>query len=188
MPRLTGHRSLASDRWPQGLCLLFFALWLTGCATRNVNPPQARANTGYVDLHVDPAEELWWEVARFDESTRSFKSVFSEFEPPPGGVLRLAFAPGRHRLRVTFLNRVIAKPTEVEVEVLDGKITPVLVTLTEAGATLVRTTQESLGGTARGRSGRRTKIGSDETPIYGISAVADPPVAYRPKERVPDAR
>lgn len=170
------------------LTLAALALWTSGCATPNVNPPQARANTGYVDFHADPAGELWWEVARFDENTQSFKSVFSELSPPPGGVLRLAFAPGRHRLQVTFINRVIAKPVEVEVEVLDGKITPVRIMLTEAGVTLVRTETESVGGTAKGRYGRRTKIDTDESVTYSISAVADPPVDYQLKERTPYAR
>jgi hypothetical protein len=149
---------------------------------------QFRANTGYVDFHADSSGELSWDVARFDDRTQSFKSVFSELEPAAGGFLRLAFAPGRHRLQVTFLNRVIAKPAEVEVEVQDGKITPVRVTLTEAGTALVRTKEVSRGGTAYGRYGRRTKIGSDETAMYGISAVADPPVTYQLKERMPYAR
>src|SRR5213078_2009585 len=145
--------------------LLLFALWLTGCATPNVNPPQARANTGYVDFHADPPEEFWWEVARFDDRTQDFQRVFSEFSPPPGGVLRLAFAPGTHRLRVTFLNRVIVKPVEVNVELLDAKITPVQITLTEAGVTFVRTETKSVGA-ARGGVGQRTKISADESFMY----------------------
>jgi hypothetical protein len=109
-------------------------------------------------------------------------------EPAAGGFLRLAFAPGRHRLQVTFLNRVITQPAEIEVEVQDGKITPVRATLTSAGVALVETRETSRGGTAYGRYGRRTKISSDETAMYGISAVADPPVAYQHKERMPYAR
>lgn len=170
------------------LPLSALALLAPGCATRNVNPPQARANTGYVDFHADASAGLSWEVARFDELKRAFQRVSSELAPPPGGVLRLEFAPGHHRLRVTFLNRVVTKPAEVEVEVQDGKVLPVRVTLTEAGTTLVRTKEESRGGTAYGRYGRRTKIGSDESVIYDISAVAAPPVAYQPKEQMPYAR
>ena len=169
-------------------CLLLFAmfaLWASGCATRNVNPPQARANTGYVDFHADSSEELGWEAARFDDRTQSFKDVFSELTPPPGGVLRLAFAPGRHRLQVTFLNRVITHPAEVEVEVQDGKITPVRVTLTAAGYAFVKTKEISHGPTARGHYGRRSRFGSTETVIYGISATTEPPVAYQLKERMP---
>jgi hypothetical protein len=170
------------------LLFALLALWASGCATQNVNPPQARANTGYVDFHADSSGELSWDVARFDDRTQSFKSVFSELDPPPDGVLRLAFAPGHYRLRVTFLNRVITQPAEIEVEVQDGKITPVRVTLTNAGVALVETRETSRSGTAYGRYGRRTKIGSDETAMYGISAVAAPPVAYQIKERMPYAR
>jgi hypothetical protein len=123
-------------------------------------------------------------VARFDDRMQNFKNVFSELDPLPDEVLRLAFAPGRHRLRVTFLNRVITQPAEIEVEVQDGKITPVRVALTSAGVALVETRETSRGGTARGRYGRRTKIDSDETVMYGISTVADQPVAYQLKERM----
>jgi hypothetical protein len=169
------------------LTLTAIALLIPGCATRSVNPAQARANTGYVDFHADPASELWWDVARSDESTQNFKSVFSQMNPPQDGVLRLAFAPGRHRLRITFLNRVITKPAEIEVEVQDGKITPVRVELTAAGTTLVETQTENFGGTAKGRYGRHTKYSSDESVMYNLSAVAEPPVAYQPKERMPYA-
>ena len=167
---------------------LIFGLLLGGCATRNVNPTQAKANTGYVDFHADSSSDLSWDVARFDERSQVFQSIFSELEPPQNGALRLAFPPGHCRLRVTFLNRVIAKPAEIEVEVRDGKITPVRVTLTAAGASQVRTEEESRGGRARGSYGRRVKVGSVETAMYNVSAVADPPVAYQTKERKSDAR
>ncbi|HWW01952.1 MAG TPA: hypothetical protein VNZ64_19790 [Candidatus Acidoferrum sp.] len=171
--------------------LLMFAavgLLVIGCASPNVNPPQARANTGYVDFHTEAAAQLMWEVARFDSRTESFQRVFSKFEPLQDRVLRLAFAPGRHRFRVTFLNRVIAQPAEVEVEVQNGKITPVGITFTEASTTLVQTKEVSRGGTLYGRSGRSTKIGTVETAMAAISALADAPVAYQVKERMPYAR
>jgi hypothetical protein len=60
--------------------------------------------------------------------------------------------------------------------------------LTEAGTASVVTKSDNYGGTARGRIGRRTKIGSDETVMYGISAVAEAPVAYQLKEKMPHAR
>jgi hypothetical protein len=159
----------------------------SGCATTNINPAQARANTGYVDFHADSAGELYWQIERFDDSAQSFKKVFSELELPTGGFLRLAFAPGHHRLRVTFMNRVIVQPVEIEVAVQDGKVTPVRVALTPAGTAMVKTVQVSRGATAKGRYGRRAEYGSDETAMYGLSAVADPPVAYQPKEQMPYA-
>ena len=169
------------------LALAALAWWASGCATPNVNPPQARANTGYVDFHADPSGELCWEVARVDDRTQSLRILFSDLQPPPGGILRLAFAPGHYRLRVTFLNRVITQPAEVEVEVQNGKITPVCVVLTSAGTTQVETKEVSRGGTVRGRYGQRTRLGSDEAVMYGLSAVADLPVPYRVKENMSDA-
>ena len=168
------------------LVLAALGLWVTGCATPNVNPPQARANTGYVDFHADPPEELWWEVMRFDDRAQNFQRVFSEFSPPPGGVLRLAFAPGTHRLRVTFLNRVIVKPVELDVEVVDAKVIPVQVTLTEAGVTLVKTETKSVGA-ARGGVGQRTKIGTDEAFMFSLSTVAASPMPYQVKAQTPYA-
>ena len=166
------------------ICLLTLAaaaLLFSSCASPNDNPPQARANTGYVDFHADSSPGLSWEVARFDEGTQAFQKVFSDMNPPTGGVLRLAFAPGRHRLRITFLNRVISQPAEMEVEVQDGKITPVHVTLTAAGTALVDRKTQNVGSTAMGRYGLRTKIVSDTTVMYAVAAVADAPVAYQPR-------
>ena len=163
-------------------------LFISGCASPNVNPPQARVNTGYVDFYADSSEELNWQVRRFDDRTGSFQHVFSELKPPQDGFLRLAFAPGSHRLQVTFLNRVIVKPVEVEVQVQDGRITPVRVTLTAAGVSLVRTREENVGGVGSRRYGRHAKIGADETARYDLSAVAESPVAYQPKGQMPYAR
>jgi hypothetical protein len=178
-------KHLNAADFPQAF--LIFGLLLGGCATRNVNPTQAKVNTGYVDFHADSSSDLSWDVARFDERSQTFQSIFSELEPPQHGALRLAFPPGHCRLRVTFLNRVIAKPAEIDVEVQDGKITPIRVTLTAAGASQVRTEEESRGGRARGSYGRRTKVGSVEMAMYNVSAVAATPVAYRSKERMSNA-
>jgi hypothetical protein len=170
------------------LMLAAAGLFITGCASPNVNPQQARANTGYVDFHAEPPGELSWQVARFDDGKGAFQSVFMDLNPPQDGFVRLAFAPGRYRLRVTFVNRVIVKPAEVEVEVQDGKITPVRVTLTGAGVALVRTREENVGGVGHRRYGQHAKIGNDEADRYDIAAAAAPPVAYQPKQRMPYAR
>ena len=163
------------------------SLFVTGCASPNVNPPHARAKTGYVDFYADSSGELSWQVARFDGRTQDFRSVFSEFEPPPGRALRLAFPPGHYRLRVTFLNRVVRNPGVVEAEVKDGLITPVHVALISDGATQVETKQTSVGGTAYGRYGRRTKFSNDEAATYRVSAEANAPMPYQVKERMPYA-
>ena len=163
------------------------ALVVAGCATANVNPAQAQTNTGYVDFRAISADPLSWEVARFDEGDQSFHRVFSKAEPPAGGCLRLRFVPGSYRLRITFLNRVVAKPAEVTVEVQDGKITPVQVTLTTAGVASVRTEETRVGNTARGYYGRSTRIGSDETTMFDLTAVAGTPMPYQVKEPTSDA-
>ena len=159
-----------------------------GCASPNVNPPAPRANTGYVDFYTESVGEPAWDIQRFDASANEFKLAFSELKLIEGGLLRLAFAPGRHRLRVTFLNRVIAEPAVVEVDVRDGQVSPVQVTLAEAGTSSVQTRQESRGATYRGRSRRRAEIGSYEAKIYRVSAATQESRPYQLKEQMPYAR
>lgn len=182
---MTGFRTIPCL---PALAALALGLLAAGCATPDVNPARARAGTGYVDLHTGSADDLGWDVARFDNDSHGFRRLFSDLKPVEGGILRLALAPGRHRLRVTFLNRVIAQPAEIEMEIQDGKVTPVLVTLTEAGTTQVRTRETRAGGTAYGRYGRRTRIGSDESVLYRLTAAPQPAAAYQPKEHMSYAR
>ena len=170
------------------LLLAALSLGVWGCATRDVNAPQARANTGYVDFYANPAEELNWQVKRISASGKRDEIVFSKLQSPAGGILRLSFMPGHHHLKVRILNRVIAEPLEIEVEVAAGKITPVRVTLTPTGTAYVETRQESYGGTAKGRVGQRVKYGTDETTRYALTAVVDAPIDYQPKERMPYGR
>jgi hypothetical protein len=117
-------------------------------------------------------------VPRYDERAQEFESVYSELKPPQDGILRLAFAPGSYRLRITFLNRVIESPADIEVQVQDGRITPVRVTMTESGAAQVPTSEW-----VRGRFGGRNKHGSNGTISYRLSAEAGPSAAYQPKDQ-----
>ncbi len=165
--------------------LLFIA---TGCASANVNPAAPRANTGYVDLYSPTDAALSWDVKFASGSQDHFKTVFRDVEPVKSDVLRLAFAPGRHRIRITFLNRVVTKPVEAEIEVENGRITPVRVTLSEHGSTFVESKEISRGNTFYGRAGRRTKISSEEAVVFDLSSMADAPIAYQPKEQMPYAQ
>lgn len=163
------------------------ALLCAGCAGPGAHPNQAAPNTGYVDFHTDSTDELSWEVARFDEQSKGFIRVYSELEPPPQGVLRLPFEPGAHRLRVSFLNRVVLEPVVVEVAVKDGMVTPVTIKLTPEGTALVNRDKVELGSTGKGRVGRRTKLTTDESSAYRLTSEAQPPVPYQVIERMPYA-
>ena len=167
------------------LLLDLLLLIAAGCASSNINSPAPRANTGYVDVYSLSDTDLCWNVQVSRASGGDFKTVFSDVKPPESGVLRLAFAPGHHTLRITFLNRVISKPAQVEVEVENGKITPVAVALTGAGATTVVSKQTIIGGSPSLRGGRQTRVNTDETVMYDISAVPAAPVSYQPKEQMP---
>jgi hypothetical protein len=170
------------------LALAGLTLWATGCATRNVNPAQARANTGYVDFCAPASDGLAWEIQRFDAAASDFQPVFSQFDPVADEIVGLAFAPGRHRFQVTFLNRVIVQPVEIEVVVEAARITPIRATLVAADTVLVETREVCRGGTSFGRYGRQIRIASDETTRYRITIESSAPIAYRPKEEMSYAR
>jgi hypothetical protein len=168
------------------LFLLAFAILapgVPGCASRNVNPPQARANTGYMDFYAVNADDLCWDIT----DVKRNKKVFYEFHPVKEPVLRLAFQPGRYPLRVAFLNHVITVPGVADVEVQDGKVTPVRVTLTEAGTALVQTKEISRGGTVYGRYGRRARISSTGSVSYEVSAEPQPPLPFQLRAQMPYA-
>jgi hypothetical protein len=165
-----------------GLCLAW--LELTGCSTPNVNPPAPRAHTGYVDFYTDSDMGLSWEVKRADDRTGEMRAVFSEFKPVEGTILRLAAPPGNHRFQVWFTNQVTEGPQTVQVQVVDGKVTPVHVTLTPAGSTSVERKTYGFRGSTKGYA-RGTKISSDQSSVFQIGAVAGSPQAYGPKERMP---
>jgi hypothetical protein len=155
-----------------------------GCSTGNVNPSKPHANTGYVDFYTDSDLQLSWEVKRTNETNGEMKTVFSEFSPVEGNILRVAAAPGSHQFSVWFINRVTEGPQTVTVPVESGKITPVHVTLTPAGSTSVDRKVYGLRPSAKGY-GRGTKVVSDTTEILDIGAVPQPPLPYQTKEKVP---
>lgn len=169
------------------VAMLATAFLASGCASPNVNPASPQAQTGYVDLHADSSGELSWNVQVRDAAGSGFRKAFYNLDPLEDRILRLAFAPGNCQLRVTFLNRVIAEPVVFEVQVRDGQITPVQIKLVEVGATSVQTKSTSAGGTAYGRYGRRTKIGSYETSMYRVTAAPQEPQPYQIKQHMPYA-
>jgi hypothetical protein len=165
-----------------GLCLTWLAC--TGCSTLNVNPPAPRAHTGYIDFYTDSDMGLSWEVKRTDERTGDTRTVFSEFKAVEGNILRLAAPPGTHRFQVWFMNLVTTGPQSVQVQVVDGKVTPVHITLAPTGSTSVERKDYAFRGSAKGYASG-TKIVSGESAVFQINAEAGTPQAYSPKEGMP---
>lgn len=174
-------KSSASVRFLLLAALL--ALGAAGCATPNVNPPAARAHTGYVDFSAGATNDLYWQVERFDAGTQDFKLVYSQFAPPAGGFLRLALAPGHYQLRITIMNRAVRGPCLVEVQVQDGRVTPVNVRLVPDGVTQVQNKANRVGPTVRGRYGMRTEYSSTESSLFLLTAEAEPSTPYQAKEQ-----
>jgi hypothetical protein len=164
--------------------LLMAGLLTTGCASSNINPPTAKPNTGYVDFFVEERDDLHWQVKDVSRNQK----LFYEFEPIEGGVLRLALAPGRHTLQVRFLNLVVLDPQANAIEVRDGMITPVLVTLEDAGTVHVREKEEQWTASYSGRRGRVTKITTPESDAYRVVLQPAAPVPYKMKNEMPYAK
>jgi hypothetical protein len=165
------------------LALVVLGLLAGGCASPNINPASARPHTGYVDFYAVNADDLWWDITDVNRN----KKAFYEFGPVKEPILRLAFKPGTYQLRVTFLNHAILVPGTADVEVRDGMVTPVTVTLLPAGTALVETKTGRAGGTYYGRYGRRTKITNTEAVSYEVSAESQPPAPFQPKAQMPYA-
>ena len=59
--------------------------FMAGCASsnKNVDPPQATQNTGYIDFYADPPARLSWSVERLDGGTPILQKSF--FQLPSVG-------------------------------------------------------------------------------------------------------
>jgi hypothetical protein len=167
--------------------LLMIACLGSGCASPNVNPAVAQANTGFVDFIADSDDDLCWDVEQLMGEAKPAKSVFYDVYPLENDFLRLSFRPGTYQLRITFLNRAVLEPAITQVQVEDGQITPVRVALNQAGVAAVETRETSVGGTAYGRYGRRTRLGTSANAMYRLTASPQPRQPYRPKQQMPYA-
>jgi hypothetical protein len=169
-PSLPLHARLAALILVSTICL--------GCASSNVNPPMARANTGYVDI-FDPEGGSWsWSI----EDPRGGPSFYTEYKPQTG-IVRLALSPGSYEFGIAILNTAISKPPAIKVQVVNGQLAPVRVLLSEEGATAVERKHTQVPG----RYLRRTKITGDKTQIHRLDAEVLPSIPYRCKEQVPYA-
>jgi hypothetical protein len=168
---------------PVGLFMLV-CLLLPGCATSDFNPASPRPNTGYVDFYTDSSMDLSWDVKTLDQGNGAVRTVFSEFDAVPGTILRVAVAPGKQRFKVSFINRATEGPQEVDVQVDNGKITPVHVVLSPVGTTMVDRQDYAIRGSAKGY-GRKRKFYSDTNQVYRLSLSAQPEQDYRVKEQMP---
>jgi hypothetical protein len=163
------------------LFLAGIALILSGCASPNVNPATAKHGTGYVDFYADDADNLYWDIT----DLKTGKKLYYEFDSLNESILRLALKPGQYELKVTFSNHIIDTPGTVEVDVQEGMITPVTVTLLPAGEALFKTKSTGWGSTYFGVYGRRTMITEHPSPSYEVGLDPRDPLPYQPKAQMP---
>jgi hypothetical protein len=176
--RNPGKRTLKS--FVRNLLVAGVLLVAGGCASPNVNPASARHGMGYVDFYATDADNLYWDVTDLKQN----KKVFYKFDPLGEPILRLAFKPGQYELKINFLNHVIATPGTAEVDVQEGMITPVIVTLLPAGEALYRTKRTAAGSTYYGTYGRRTSIHDNPATSYEVALDPQPPLPYQRKEQM----
>jgi hypothetical protein len=150
--------------------------WLvSGCASVDVDPKEPRSDRGYVDLFTEPKIDAWWQVEVFDPQRGSYREFTAQFNSPQFGIFRVAARPGLHKARIRFVNHALESPAEVEVDVKAGRITPIQVTIDEAGSTNVRVVDDRVHPT------RRNPVTDYPQALWRIAAVALPPTPYRPK-------
>jgi len=157
---------------------------IIGCSTPNPNPPSPKAGTGYIDFYTDSSLGLAWEIKRANDKTGELQTVYSKFEPVEGTTLRLAAPPGSHQFQIWVINRVTEGPQPVQIQVDDGKVTPVHISLTAVSTTSVRRKVYGFHGSVKGYA-RGTKITSDESQVYQVGAVVETPQGYKVKEQMP---
>jgi hypothetical protein len=158
-------------------------LWCGGCMTRDVNPPTAKAGTGYVDFYSDDSSGLCWRIDGLEPYHTKGRTLVEEFKARTNEPVRLAFAPGHYRFGITFLNRAVTEPGTANVQVEEGKVTPVEVTLVETGKALIEKRRERMGA-SYARTGRTTKVRASEGATFRVEAEVQNPISYRPKERM----
>lgn len=163
---------------------LFAGLAICGCRTPEMNPPTPADNTGYIDFYTDTSMELSWDIKRQDEPSGNLRTVYAEFAPVPGTILRLASRPGVYSFQIGFINRATTGHKAVNVRVEDGKVTPVHVSLVSEGSVSTDTKEYRFGGSAKGY-GHGTKIVTRTGNIYRVEAVPGPAREYQPKEHMP---
>ena len=166
------------------LGLAVIAILMTGCGTPNPNPATPHANTGYIDFYTDSNMELSWQVMRFDTQKAELEDVFSKFDPVEGTILRIASPLGRQRYQVWIVNRVTEGPLFVDVQVEEGKVIPVHVTLTPAGTTTVDRKVYGFRPSAKGY-GRGTKIVTSQDEVFRLGLTSETAKPYQTKERMP---
>ena len=159
-------------------------LFAPGCASTDVNPATPRAHTGYVDIYADGPDPLLWNVEQVDDAGNA-KQFFRQEKLIDEGFARLAFEPGHYTLRISVLNRAVTEPATVAVDVKDGMITPVHVTLTSTGKALIESKDARVTGTYYGRYGRSTKLRDYDASTYRASAEPQPAISYSPKGQMP---
>jgi hypothetical protein len=163
------------------LFLAGVALAVGGCASPNVNPATARRGMGYVDFYADDADNLFWIVT----DLKTNRKLYNVFDPLNEPILRLELKPGQYQLQVTFANHIIDAPGTVEVEVHEGMITPVTVTLLPSGEAMFKTKSTGWGSTYFGIYGRRTTITEHPSTSYEVGLDPRDPLPYQPKAQMP---
>lgn len=155
-----------------------------GCASPEMNPAAPKPNTAYIDVYASAADSPAWEIRQWLPAANEFKTVFSSVRPVERRALRLAFSPGEQKLRITVLNRVIPEPALLDVKLVDGRITPISVQFAAAGSALVETREERRGATYKGRYGRNTVFGVEESKTWRVVASAGEAIPYKPLEQM----
>lgn len=153
------------------------------CRAPDLNPALPQAGTGYIDFYTEAPLDLAWEVKRLDQPTGKWRTVFSEFKPVAGNILRVTAQPGTQQFEVWFRNLVTEGPQAAAIRVDASWVTPVRVTLTAAGSTSIRQERYGFRPSAKGYA-RGTKVTHQPAEVFKIGLVPQPLQPYKTKEQM----
>jgi hypothetical protein len=162
-------------------------IFASGCASPDVNPSTPKPNTGYLDFYSEPTTNLSWDIVRLEPAAQTGETLFSQYAPVAYPIVRLALPPGRYRLRIGFLNRVIVDPIVVDASVRDGLVTPIRVTFSEAGTANPDQKQARSGAVVTSRSNSPMGGSAPPNTVYRIQAQVLDPLPFLSKTQMPYA-
>jgi hypothetical protein len=182
----------ASKGWRSAAAIFIaaaFGLLVGGCKSTPAGTLTPRPGMGYLDFYAETAPgTMSWDIQRYDSVSKRYQILFSEVDPAPSKVVRVQLPPGDHLVRVAFLNQPIKLPAALNVSVQEGQVTPVKVALIEGKTGTFQQREQRYGPTARGHYGRITEIRTIEGNVFDVTAKAEIPVAFAPRDQMPYAQ
>ncbi len=175
---LTGSRMKRVIRHTAVLAWLLVA----ACSTpTKVTSPNARTNMAYIDFYTDSNMQLSWGVRCTANQSAKARTLFHDLSPVEGNVLRLQVPPGTYWFEVWFNNLTITGPGCFQVQLVNGMVTPVHISLVPVGTVYVYDNRREVINVPLTEYARKRYY---EALQFRIGATAEVAQVYKPKEQM----